>query len=389
MKAITSVQEYLELIKKIKIKNNVFFRGHSDNSYDLNPGIYRKIKAKKDKTLIDYEDKIYREVISKSPQEFLGKTTLESLALLQHYEAPTRVLDLTENALVALFFAVNSKLGENDGEVIVFDIPDNYVCHYNSDRVTILANIAKCEKDINYTHGMVPFFRDKIDEVENRRQDFDVLELIGGLYNENITDFLFQNSEYLSNEIAKNDFSISSYDEYFNYLKEKYEKENNELDEKELKIFNNSLVDNIQNILEIGVTRSIKSCNESFFGKLLHNIREDKSYFDAIIDPQHISQVLAVRPKLDNPRIVRQQGAFLIFGIKSLIIPGFVDAKPIAELNKDWVLKGFDEERILIDKDSKDNILKELEQLGINQSILFPEVDKVADFVRKKYQNKL
>jgi hypothetical protein len=59
MKAITSVQEYLELIKKIKIENNVFFRGHSDDSYDLNPGIYRKIKAKRDKTLIDYEDKIY------------------------------------------------------------------------------------------------------------------------------------------------------------------------------------------------------------------------------------------------------------------------------------------------------------------------------------------
>lgn len=102
-----------------------------------------------------------------------------------------------------------------------------------------------------------------------------------------------------------------------------------------------------------------------------------------------MSKVFAVRPKLDNPRIVRQHGAFLIFGIHEVQFTGFGDYKPMAELNQEWILKGLGEERVLIDKDSKRTILEELEQLGINQSSLFPEVDKVADFVRRKYQNKL
>lgn len=385
---ITSVAEYLNIIKGIEIKYNVFYRGHANESYDLNPGIYRKVKD--NKTLVEYEDQIFREVISKSPQEFVGKNTLETLALLQHYDAPTRVLDLTENALAALYFAVSSdRSTDKEGEVIVFDIPDESVCHYNSDRVTILSNIAKCDKEFNYNQGMVPFFRNKISEVEGKRQKFEGLELFGGLYSEDISHFLYQKSETLSNQMAEDSLSVDEFDKYFESLKSAYEAENGALDQKGQKVFNNNLIDVIQQILEVSVLKSIESCNKSFFGKLLHNIREDKSYFDAIIDPQHISQVLAVRPKLDNPRIVRQQGAFLIYGILEVQFLGFGDHKPMAALRKDWVIKGFNDDRILIDKDAKLTILKELEQLGINQSTLFPEVDKVADFVRKKYENKL
>ena len=43
-------------------------------------------------------------------------------------------------------------------------------------------------------------------------------------------------------------------------------------------------------------------------------------------------------------------------------------------------------ERIIIDKDSKDKIRKELNTLGFNQSTLFPEIDKVAEYVRDKYK---
>ena len=39
MATITTVTAYLDLIKGIEIENNVFFRGHSDDKYDLNPGI--------------------------------------------------------------------------------------------------------------------------------------------------------------------------------------------------------------------------------------------------------------------------------------------------------------------------------------------------------------
>lgn len=386
MATITTVTEYLDLIKGVEIKHNVFFRGHSDDSYDLNPGIYRKVKN--GKTLIEYEDQIFREVISYSPQEFVGKNTLETLALLQHYDAPTRVLDLTENALAALYFAVSSRNSmDKQGEVIIFDIPDESVCHYNSDRVTILANIAKCDKDFNYHPEFVPIYRNKIFELEKKKTS---KSPIGYMFSGEIFDFFYENSKSVEKMFAIEDrFELENYDKNLKILIHQYNEKYEKLTHKDLTDFENQFIDFLINILYIAVDRSIANCNHKFFGKLLHNIREDKSYFDAIIDPEDISRVFAVRPKLDNPRIVKQQGAFLIYGVHPVQFTGFEDYKPIATLNKEWVIKGLSAERILIDKDSKSIILKELEQLGITQSTLFPEVDKIADFVKRKFSGKL
>lgn len=384
MATIKSVTEYLELIKGLEIKNNVFFRGHANETYVLEPGIYRKVKN--GKNLVEFEDQIFREVISKSPQEFVGKTTLESLALMQHYESPTRVLDLTENSLVALFFAVNK--GNENGEVIIFDIPDEFVCHYNSDRVTILSNIAKCGKEFNFNSRLVPFYRNKIDELKSKKVEIEFTERFESVFNQDITDFFILDTritEWIENE----KFDLENIETFYNDLKREFEESKGELMDVDLKDFRNSFIEKLVGIYKVAISRSIEDVNYKHFGKLLHNIREDKAYFDSIIDPYDVSKVFAVRPKLDNPRIVRQHGAFLIFGIHEVQFTGFGNYKPMADLNTEWILKGFNEERILVDKDSKNSILEELDQLGINQSTLFPEVDKVADFVRRKYQNKL
>ncbi|UZT97049.1 FRG domain-containing protein [Chryseobacterium fluminis] len=384
MTTIKSVTEYLELIKGLEIKDNVFFRGHANENYVLEPGIYRKVKG--DKTLVEFEDQIFREVISKSPQEFVGKTTLESLALMQHYESPTRVLDLTENSLVALFFAVNK--GNENGEVIIFDIPDEFVGHYNSDRVTILSNIAKCGKDFNFNFGLVPFYRNKIDELKSKKVEIELTERFGSTFNQDITDFFILDTT-INEWIEAEKYELENIETFYENLKRDFEENKGGLIDVALKDFRNSFIEKLIGIYKIGVSKSIQNVNYRHFGKLLHNIREDKAYFDSIIDPYDVSKVFAVRPKLDNPRIVRQHGAFLIFGIHEVQFTGFGNFKPMADLNREWILKGIDEERILVDKDSKRSILEELEQLGINQSTLFPEVDKVADFVRKKYQDKL
>ena len=131
-------------------------------------------------------------------------------------------------------------------------------------------------------------------------------------------------------------------------------------------------------------------CKQTYFGKLLHNIREDKSYFDGIIDPKDVSSVYAVKPKLDNPRISKQHGAFLIFGISPSLFTVFGLYKPMAKFNKKWIERGSDSgQRIIIDKKSKTQILQQLESFGFNQATLFPEVDKVASFVKFKYLKKL
>lgn len=111
-----------------------------------------------------------------------------------------------------------------------------------------------------------------------------------------------------------------------------------------------------------------------------------------IIDPDDIDNVYAVKPKLDNPRIIRQQGAFLIFGIEEDKFFNNKSNKIISKIHNNWILKGKNsvvDERILIEKNSKKKILKELDMLGINMSTLFPEIDKITDWVKNKYQEKL
>ena len=350
-------------------------------------GIYRKDNDTK-KSLIEHEDVIYREVISKAPQDFLGKNTLESLALMQHYGVPTRILDLTESALVALYFACsNSKKDDLNGEIIVFDIPTESVRYYNSDRVTILANLAKCEKDLHYNFGMMPFFIEKKEFLESKKESFSLLENVTGTFNKEIFDFFYKKSEDISNKFALNNFEFSEFDSDLEKFKNEFQTEYYKFINDDEKVFTNTYIDTLINILQISINKSQQSVNNSYFGKLLHNIREDKSYFESIINPYDISNVFAVKPKLDNPRIVRQHGAFLIFGIKEPHFVGFGDYKPMAELNTDWILRGSPhKERIIIDKNYKEKIRKELNTLGFNQSTLFPEIEKVAEHVRNKYK---
>lgn len=128
-KTVHSISEYIDEIRRINttlICNGVdksevlLFRGHSDKKYELMPSIGRNKKSSSEITILNEERNIIETAKNRLPDIFKSDLLpLELLALLQHYGIPTRLLDVTENALVALYFACceNDKA---DGEVYAF-----------------------------------------------------------------------------------------------------------------------------------------------------------------------------------------------------------------------------------------------------------------------------
>ena len=61
---------------------------------------------------------------------------------MQHYSCPTRLLDITTNPLVGLFFACK-EMKESVGELVVFKVDDEEVKYTDSDIISIVSNLSK------------------------------------------------------------------------------------------------------------------------------------------------------------------------------------------------------------------------------------------------------
>lgn len=271
---IGSVRTLLDILDKLNDDSydenvSIFYRGHSSSKFELKPSIYRN------KELIKNENRLFKDIIARSPSDFKEcNSTFEKLVKMQHYSLPTRLLDITSNPLVALFFACKDEKQMNeDGELYRFEIKEDDLKYYDSDTVSVVSNIAR------------------------RSHDFSIQAIKG---------------------LANSTFNKNDEIQY-----------------------------------------------------LLHEIRSEKPHFSAVIDSKHIEMVFCVKPKLDNPRIIRQEGAFFIFGI--------------SDYKTQCAKFDFIYESYIISKSEKQKIVNQLEALGINESTLFPDIDHVARHLKEKY----
>ena len=262
------------------------FRGQRDSSWPNVAGIFRPDL----KELLENEKTAVRDLISVQPHEFASDETMfDKLVRMQHFGLPTRLLDVSRNALVALYFATDPGPVDSvpsDGKVTAFAIQPERVKYFDSDAVSCLANLA------NMTS------KEKA-EINRLRKDL------------------------------KGDISSAS---------------------------------------------NIRKFNKYDVIKRLHQfIRAEKPYFQEIINPKDLFVSYYVHPKMSNRRILAQSGAFILYGIvePKIYLPIRIEPEPF-----------------IVPKDKKRIIRKALENIGIDESTLFPEIDKAAARIKNKYKKK-
>jgi hypothetical protein len=189
---VTSVEEYMNFVLALNQSagEEIFYRGHSDQKYRLEPTLFRRNEHGAFRYL-QKEAVLVREILTAQANEFSSdQYMLDRLVRMQHYGLPTRLLDVTSNPLIALYFCCSSvKQDPNgkeiDGEVIVLTTKSENVLFFDSDTVSCVSNLclmsetdqnglntsldkmafngtAACQKLLHFIRREKPYFEDRI-----------------------------------------------------------------------------------------------------------------------------------------------------------------------------------------------------------------------------------
>lgn len=158
---ISHIQEWFERVAKLETKrqaaagNRTFvWRGQADASWSLHSSLYRHLKDATgsnptDEKMRSFEQRLVRQFgimgLQNSEQGMLRG--LDQFAIMQHHGIPTRLIDVTYNAMTALWFACeNEKHDGVDGRLFALDVTgldrsvwDSTVPSFPADEVPWLA----------------------------------------------------------------------------------------------------------------------------------------------------------------------------------------------------------------------------------------------------------
>ena len=124
-----------------------YYRGEKSESWELRPCLFRSPEDIADPPTYELEAKLLTQLISSEPSSFAGlSSSFEELVVGAHYGLPTRLLDITRNPLVALYFACQENEDETDGKLHVFVVPEELIRPFNSDTVSVIANFTKLSR---------------------------------------------------------------------------------------------------------------------------------------------------------------------------------------------------------------------------------------------------
>ncbi len=358
---VRSVCEFLREVYKYKSKTvNRYFRGEKAY-YKLLPSLFRY------EEWVENEMELNARIYNDRPGDFADcHSTFDKLVKLKHYVHPSRLLDISTNPLVALFFACDSEEKDKNAIGVVLEAyckKDKEKFSVSSDTVVMLTAMTNTILKLEDSDRTSP-----LDLPCRKRKE------LSGEDGKFICPKKNGKSCYYKCWPNKNEENVDT-DKQEDVSDENGTQEGGETGKKTTER------PKLNDVLEKD------SWARKYIGELCHQCKKEgmSIYWDDVCFNE-LNQCILVKPPLNNDRIVRQQGCFIMCGMN----PKDIHQPPESlysffKYPNDGDATGDDRKArfyYVLTKKDKDNILNELKVLGLDEYYFFPEPEREIKVVR-------